>query len=113
MNVSEYEFNVGDEVITIDGERGRIVDICNCEECRKRGFLEPVWENEDETEEWITYGEAKCGFKNFYKIGKYYFSPPDRDIVERAIGKYEFILARLRKHLDLIDELEGVECEEG
>lgn len=111
MKINEYEFKVGDEVITIDGERGEIVDICDCEECQKRGFLEPVWENEDEMEEWITLGEAKCGFKNFYRIGKYRFNSFDRSLVEREISKYEFILARLRKHLKFIEETEEKDCE--
>ena len=43
---NEYKFNVGDEVITIDGHRGEIIDICECERCQARGFCEPMWENE-------------------------------------------------------------------
>ena len=41
MNIKDYKFNVGDEVITTDGQHGKIVEICNCESCRSRGFLEP------------------------------------------------------------------------
>ena len=34
-------FNIGDEVITYDGRKGKIVDICHCEGCKRRGFYEP------------------------------------------------------------------------
>lgn len=113
LDISEYEFNVGDEVITIDGEKGKIVDICDCEFCRERGFLEPIWEHEDGgVEEWITQTDLMYNFVAYHKIGKYRFNDLRRDVVERDIKKHEKILSQLRKQLALIEELEEKEHEE-
>ena len=35
------DFKIGDEVITSTGEIGRIVGICTCDLCKRRGFYEP------------------------------------------------------------------------
>ena len=107
MKVNEYKFNIGDEVITIDGHRGEIIDICECERCQDRGFCEPMWENETGDEEYITIHDAERGFDNFYKIGNYRFNKLRRDLVEHDITTHELIIAGLRKQLETIDELEN------
>ena len=107
MKYNEYKFNIGDEVITIDGHRGKIIDICECERYQDRGFCEPMWENETGDEKYITIYDAERGFDNFYKIGKYRFNELRRDLVEHDITTYELIITGLRKQLETIDELEN------
>lgn len=112
MNISDYVFNVGDEVITIDGERGYISSICDCERCKERGFFEPVWLDEDGDPCDITNVEAEGGFSSYYKIGNYRFNPFNKDGeygVKSQIASVEGWLARLKKRLALIEELEKEE----
>lgn len=114
MDISEYKFKVGDEVITVDGERGEIVSICDCEECEKRGFHEPVWRDwYDDDTSYITDIVAKGGFRRFYKIGVYRFNEFNRSWVEDRILTLEDKLAKLRGQLRTIDELTGGENKEG
>lgn len=112
MNIGDYKFKVGDEVITIDGERGEIVYICDCDQCKARGFHEPVWRNEydDEEEEYISEYEAARGFRNYYKIGEYRFNKLQREWIERLINKREVQLERLRNQYRVICEIEEREC---
>ena len=113
MNVSDYVFNVGDEVITIDGERGYITSICNCVYCRERGFFEPTWADEDGDPCDIISVEAEGGFSCYYKIGNYRFNPFNKDGefgVKAQVASAEGWLARLKKRLALIEELEELEA---
>ena len=74
MKNSDYAFNVGDLVITTEGETGEIVDICRCERCRNRGWYEPMWRNDDTGEiDYITDYQAESGFVGFYRIGDHRF----------------------------------------
>lgn len=108
MNINEYKFNIGDEVITVEGERGKIIDICECEKCQNRGFCEPIWENDEGTKVYITNCDADFDFNGYYKIGKYYFNKQlRRDRVEEAIARHELIIAGLVKQLKTIEELEN------
>lgn len=108
MNNCNCIFNIGDEVITFEGERGTIVDICDCKHCRKRGFLEPVWEDEEGNRHWITKYDADYNFQYYYKIGDNRFSEFQKSRVERGIKQYESALAKLKRQLKLIEELEEV-----
>jgi hypothetical protein len=108
MNIKDYEFHVGDEVITTEGEVGKIVGICDCSECEKRGFYEPFWVCEDD--EWshcITCFIAENWFNGFYKIGKYRFNDFDKGDVLRNMADCEDELKRLRKQLKVIEEYEN------
>lgn len=108
MKINEYKFNVGDEVITVEGKRGTIVDICECERCQLRGFYEPTWVDDDGNTSYITGYDAKHDFDGYYKIGKYHFNKNLRkDKVEERIAHYEKTLVGLRKQLKLIEELEN------
>ena len=109
MNISDYVFNIGDEVITDVGEKGTIVDICECESCKERGFCEPVWEDADGEWLWITDYEAEHGFRSFYKIGNYTFGNLRKTPVVERIRIYERRLDCLRGQLALIEELEKEE----
>lgn len=126
MDIKDYKFNVGDEVITIYGEKGKIVDICECEQCQDRGFCEPVWvEDIDDTqyEHYISNFEAKNGFRDYFKIGKYRFNSFNKDHVlkqisyhEDGIKKYKEGLKVIEEYVDPIDKAiehfkHGIECD--
>ena len=106
MDIKDYRFKVGDEVITTEGVRGEITDICKCSSCQRRGFYEPTWVDDDGYYEYITKWDAECSFKGYYKIGDYYFEHFDKGKVLRAIADYEDGLKKLKKQLKLIEELE-------
>lgn len=112
MKPQDYIFNVGDEVITVEGEKGTIVDICDCSECKRRGFLEPIWENDDGDKLCISNHEALEGFYAYYKIGEYRFSPFNKNRVVEAIEGHESYLSDLRKQLKTIEEYEKKETVE-
>ena len=46
MKPSDYEFAVGDKVITIDGVVGHVVDVCRCDRCLERGFRKLTWRSD-------------------------------------------------------------------
>ena len=108
MNIKDYEFHVGDEVITTEGVRGKITNICTCSMCEERGFYEPSWIAEDgKYEHCIDIYDAKSGFSSFYKIGKYRFSDFNKGEILREMASYEDGLKQLRKQLKAIEELEN------
>ena len=108
MKPSDYEFAVGDKVVTIYGEVGHIIDICKCRKCVERGFYEPTWKIDDSGDvDWITINNAERGFDDFYQIGKYRFSHKfDRECVRNMLSDKEAEVARLKKQLEVIEELE-------
>lgn len=108
MEIKDYKFKVGDDVITTDGIRGKIVDICTCSQCFERGFYEPTWIAEDDNEpKYITVGTAICGFREYYKIGEYKFNDFDKSEVLGMMSWYEKELKKLRKQLKVIEEIES------
>ncbi len=112
MDIKDYKFKVGDEVITTTGIKGRIVYICTCEECIKRGFDEPIWvEDDDEFEEhFITNADAHRNFRGFYKIGNYIFDKEfHKDVLLTNIEFYEERITDAKKRLKVIEELEAKE----
>lgn len=111
MDIKDYKFHIGDEVITTEGEKGRIVDICNCEYCQERGFFEPTWIDENnDYYHCITKITAEKGFRGYYKIGKYKFNNDfDKGAVLREIASYEDELRGLKKQLKTIEKLESKE----
>lgn len=108
MSIKDYEFNIGDKVITTEGITGKIAYICTCNDCKRRGFDELFWVTDyDLSEHCITKYEAEYGFKNFYQIGKYHFNDFNQGEVLRSMASCEDELKQLRKQLKLIEELEG------
>lgn len=86
-NNAEYDFKVGDVVITSNGKTGIIEDICDCDRCKARGFYEPtvkVISGADDTI-WVTDTDKEHGFISFYQIGKYRFGNIDKESVEYSI----------------------------
>ena len=124
MKPSEYEFAIGDKVVTIYGDVGYVVDICECACCVKRGFHELMWKVDDdfdgddfgdEEEEdfdedntnWVTIYDAERGFDEYYQIGKYRFNHKfDKEFVRRMLTEKELEVVRLKRQLKVIDELE-------
>ena len=108
MNIKDYEFHIGDEVITTEGEVGKITSICTCSSCERRGFYEPFWRDEnDGWEHCISIYDAESGFSGFYKIGKYEFNNVfDKAEVLRTIACHEDELKKLRNQLRVIEKYE-------
>ena len=108
MKPSDYEFAVGDKVVTIYGEVGHIIDICKCRKCVERGFYEPTWKIDDSGDvDWITINNAERGFDDFYQIGKYRFGRTfNKSVVRAMIIEKEVELRRLKRRLQVMDELE-------
>ena len=110
--LGEYEFCLGDTVITTDGIVGKIIDFCDCDECRKRGFLEPFWEDE-ESDQFITIHSVKNGLLGFHRIGKYLLHPFDKVWIEGEIEKLNAEVVRLRGQLATINAIEAEEAASG
>ena len=108
MKPSDYEFAIGDKVVTIYGEVGHVVAICRCDRCLERGFYEPTWKIDDSGDvDWITINDAERGFDDFYQIGKYRFGHEfDKTVPRLMIKENEAELARLKRQLEVIEELE-------
>lgn len=110
MNIEDYKFNIGDDVITTEGIRGTIVDICDCQNCFDRGFFEPIWTvNNSDKSDYITFSQAVNGFLDFYKIGNYRFNDFDKASIYRDLAYYETEIKKLRNQLRVIDEVESSE----
>lgn len=103
MNAKDYEFHIGDKVITTDGVVGEIADICRCENCEKRGFYEPIWVRYGADRDYITKWEAEHGFPGFYAVGKYRFNNFDKSQILADIKKHELELKRLQGQLSDIE----------
>lgn len=89
IELMEYDFRVGDKVITSTGQVGIIDSICDCEKCKKRGFYEPsVSLIHGVYDIYITDNDKENGFSSFYEIGKYKFGNIDKESIEHDI-EYE------------------------
>lgn len=71
----EPSFEIGDEVITATGQKGWIVDICKCNNCKSRGFYELKVKIESGIDKYIyiTDADKRDGFSDFYRIGNYFY----------------------------------------
>ena len=110
----EYDFKVGDVVITSTGETGIIESICDCDKCKKRGFYEPKATviNGDDTI-YITDTDKGNGFISFYQIGKYKFGNIDKESVERSIeyekNRADEAVQNTKKYMEQLKMLERLE----
>ena len=102
ISLMEYDFKVGDVVVTSTGESGIIESICDCDRCRKRGFYEPnVKLTEGVYDIYITDNDKNNGFSNFYKIGKYVFGNIDKESIQRDIDSEERCIEESTKRLEI------------
>ena len=108
MRPNDYDFQIGDVVITVEGLKGHIVDICYCTECQKRGFFELTWRTDDgKYDDWISIEDANGGFCAYYQIGKYRFADFDKDDVLSLISSYEKKIKALKRQLSSMEEIEN------
>lgn len=97
-------FKVGDKVITSLGEVGVITSICDCDRCKKRGFLEPQVKTELGTSSiWITDTDKENGFRKFYQIGDHLFGHIDEESVLTAIKNTK---ERIAEEVEYLSNLE-------
>lgn len=107
LKITDLEFNKGDVVITVMGEKGAIVDICMCKKCEQRGFYELICVMNDGSFYYITSEDALRGFDRFYKIGKYKFNHPfEENSVLEQIDYHEKSLKHLKVQLQIIRRIE-------
>lgn len=115
IGLMEYDFKVGDEVITSDGCVGVIESICDCDKCKERGFYEPkVRKTKGAYDIYITDNDKKNGFSSFYKIGKYNFGNVDKDSIKRDI-EYEThcieeATKRLNEYRNQLERISWLSC---
>lgn len=69
----KYQFNVGDFVEDIDGNIGYIDFICECENCKERGFNEPRIRYVSGETDYIMVHQLEYLDKSYKRIGKYEF----------------------------------------
>ena len=105
-------FKIGDDVITSTGEIGRIVGICTCDLCKRRGFYEPRVEFIIGGARYISNNDKKDNFRSYYKIGDKIFGNidedgiiKDEDEIKEQINKLKIKLIDLDLQLNVIKSL--------
>ncbi len=84
----KYEFHVGDYVEDVTGRVGYIQSICQCEQCKARGFYEPFVLYTDGNSDCITVYEYEKGFQGYKRIGQYAFAKKDEGKIEPLCEEY-------------------------
>lgn len=115
ITLMEYDFKVGDEVITSDGCVGVIENICDCDKCRERSFYEPkVRLTKGAYDIYITNNDRDNGFSSFYKIGKYKFGNIDKESIKRDIEyethNIEEATKRLNEYREQLERISWLNC---
>ena len=107
LKITDREFNKGDAVITVMGEKGTIIDICRCSKCEQRGFYEPMCVMNDGSFDYITSEDALSGFDRFYRIGNHKFDHPfEENSVLEQIDYHTKTLKHLKVQLQVIRQIE-------
>ena len=78
----KYEFHVGDYVENVIGQVGYIQSICQCKQCKERGFHEPYVIYTNGKSDYITTYEYEKGFPGYNRIGQYDFTKKDEGKIE-------------------------------
>lgn len=112
ISLMEYDFKVGDKVITSTGQVGVIESICNCDRCKERGFYEPnVKTTSGVGTIWITDTDKENGFISFYQIGNYKFGNVDKESIRYDIElETHNIEASNKKLEEYHKQLERISC---
>lgn len=76
-NITDIQFHEGDYVENNDGKIGYISSICHCDECKKRGFFEPIITYSDGTTDYISNYSVKTVSSDYKQIGIQKFSTED------------------------------------
>lgn len=107
----KYDFRVGDYVEDVTGRVGYIQSICQCEQCKARGFYEPFVLYTDGNSDCITVYEYEKGFPGYKRIGQYDFTKEDKDEIEPLIYNNtpdwddSLILDKINELVDAVNEL--------
>lgn len=116
----KYEFHVGDYVEDVTGRIGYINSICQCKDCKARGFYEPRVTYTDGDNDYITAYEYEQGFPYYKRIGHYDFTKKDEGKIEPLVkswiledangkGEYHFdsreIIKKINELVDVVNEL--------
>lgn len=107
----KYEFHVGDYVEDATGRVGYIQSICQCEQCKARGFYEPFVLYTDGNGDYITAYEYEKGFPGYNRIGQYDFTKKDEGKIEplacETASDYsnEQLRKKINELVDAVNEL--------
>ncbi len=109
----KYDFRVGDYVEDVTGRVGYIQSICQCEQCKARGFYEPFVLYTDGNSDCITVYEYAKGFPGYKRIGQYTFAQAvqvPKSVQVPKIDKLIYtdetaILWKLNELVDAVNEL--------
>lgn len=102
----------GDIVISALGDRGVVEFVCDCDQCKERGFDEPRVVYDNGEKDYITDYDADHGFSRFYQIGDTVFPEHIKlEFLQRRIDEEKHGIAvankRIGKYQALISMIEG------
>ena len=86
-NITDIQFHEGDYVENNEGKIGYISSICHCDECKKRGFFEPIITYSDGTTDYISNYSVKTVSSDYKQIGIQKFST--EDVLKNRIAALE------------------------
>lgn len=109
----KYKFRIGDYVEDVTGRVGYIQSICQCEQCKVRGFYEPFVLYTDGNSDYITAYEYENGFPGYKRIGQYAFAQAVQSSKAAQVPKIAkliytgetAILWKLNELVDAVNEL--------
>lgn len=93
----KYDFRFGDYVEDVAGRVGYIQSICQCEQCKVRGFYEPFVLYKDGNSDCITVYEYEKGFPGYKRIGQYDFTKKAEDKDDDKIEPLDYTERALRE----------------
>lgn len=103
----EPMFKIGDEVITKYGEKGTIISICDCDECKKRGFCELEVKYQNGEVDYITNSDFVNNFSDYYQIGyEIYGNLVDLSELQQELEEHKVIIKELEQQIKTVKELQ-------
>lgn len=96
--ITDIQFHEGDYVENSDGKIGYISSICHCDECKKRGFFEPIITYSDGTTDYISNYSVKSVSSDYKQIGTQKFST--KDVLRNRIVALEKENKELKEEVD-------------
>ena len=97
-NTTDIQFHEGDYVENSNGKIGYISSICHCDECKKRGFFEPIITYSDGTTDYISNYSVKTVSSDYKQIGTQKFST--EDVLRNRITALEKENKELKEKVD-------------
>lgn len=102
-NTTDIQFHEGDFVENKNGKIGYISSICHCDECKKRGFFEPIITYSDGTTDYISNYSVKSVSSDYKQIGTQKFST--KDVLRNRIVALEKENKELKRKVDNLAHL--------